>query len=437
MAGGSAQTQPDESSDFSTREDIHGDVAAAVKEGKKSEGSAQRAIKPLSISSTTMVRRSQHLSPFGAHYFVAFVSVVLSIHVLLSPNTCITVEAGTASPHPFTEYQPDNTTAVTLHIHGDEDYSYYVDEDGYTVLRDSDGWLVYADEASPDTVDVADLNDGGLVPSRIRVGYDDGSPRKSGIQRGLMPSDEHLMALQCGGTTDCDEWHYNHYSNGRDQRQYHRKAQFRLSLGPPGSSQQTNIRTSGSFTNLVILLRFAHSKQTKYTLPTRREIDILMNSPTPDARVAPTGSVYSAYREYSYGRANIKSSISPWVRIRRTEQASSDRGDFKKALYQALMLLKRRYRIDARNYDAITVLHSGYAAEHGSTDCHGTKNEDRIWSHSGTLNWLGQSVRYGVSSALWGSCGESISRVGMVAHELGHSIFRYVLLILIRCIVLF
>jgi len=383
-------------------------------------------------------RRSRDFPPIPTH--LVFVSLLLSqplVHVLLCPRP---VQAGTASPHPFTEYQPDNITAITLYIRGDEDFAYYVDEEGYTVVRDPDGWLVYADTGaltSSSNLDV-DLDGtgspdnnyyGGLVPSRIRVGYDSDSPSKSGIQRGLMPSYEHLSALQCGGTTDCDEWHDINYNypidnDTSEQQQYHRQTRFRSSLGPPGSSQQSNIRTVGTFTNLVVLLRFAHSKQTKSALPTRQEIGILMNSQEPDARIAPTGSVYSAYQEYSYGRVNIKSSIAPWVRVRRTERSSSDRSNFKKALYQALSLLKRRNRIDARNYDAVTVLHSGYGAEHGSTDCHGTKSEDRIWAHSGSLNWMGQSIRYGVSSSLWGSCGAEIARVGMIAHELGHSLFR-------------
>lgn len=377
----------------------------------------------------------------------------LSLNVLLCPFL-VPVQGGPACTDcKLLEFQPDNTTSVALYIRGDEDYSYYVDEEGYTVLRDEHGWLVYAG-TSPgedgDTYGTGSSHDYyGLIPSQIRLGHH--SPAKSGIRRGLMPSDEYLDRVLCGGTDDCDEWHYNHqqyrfptsahdepeqpyhydYStddnddNGdisQQQRRRRRRTQFRTSNYI--ESSQTTIRTTGTFSNLVILLRFAHSKQTKFTLPTRQQIATLMNSPAPNADVAPTGSVYSAYREYSYGKVDIKSSITPWIRVRRNERSSSDRGNFKKALYQALTHLKKRNRIDARNYDSVTVLHSGYGAEHGSTDCHGNPSKGRVWAHSGSLNWMGQSIRYGVSSALWGNCGSDIARVGMIAHELGHALFR-------------
>ena len=210
----------------------------------------------------------------------------------------------------------------------------------------------------------------------------------------------------------------------RQRRRRKRTTDYRYVPTQP-SSAAGDFRTTGRFTNLVILLRFAGSKQTKSTLPTRQQIATLMNSPTPDTQFAPTGSVYSAYREYSYGQVEIVSSITPWVRIGRTERASSNRSTFKRALWQALSVLKRRNRIDGRNYDAVTVLHSGYGAEHGGKDClTGAPPEERIWAHSGIVQWNGETIRYGVASALWGSCGQEIARVGMIAHELGHSLFK-------------
>ena len=78
--------------------------------------------------------------------------------------------------------------------------------------------------------------------------------------------------------------------------------------------------------------------------------------------------------------------------------------------------------------DAITIFHSGYGAEFGGSDCHGTPESSRIWSHSWTMYtgaWTSNdgSVRvsnYHINPGLWDVCGHDISRIGVVAHETAH-----------------
>ena len=77
--------------------------------------------------------------------------------------------------------------------------------------------------------------------------------------------------------------------------------------------------------------------------------------------------------------------------------------------------------------DAITFLHSGYAAEAGGADEYGTWKRNRIWSHkSHNLGWssqLGRNVKvnnYFIATSLWGNTGSEIGRIGVIAHELGH-----------------
>jgi len=82
------------------------------------------------------------------------------------------------------------------------------------------------------------------------------------------------------------------------------------------------------------------------------------------------------------------------------------------------------------NLDGLGVLTSGYGAEFAGTDCHGSQNNYRIWSHKGSgLNWSSEERhgndpinvnRYYVSSALRGKCGSDIVRMGVICHELGH-----------------
>lgn len=86
--------------------------------------------------------------------------------------------------------------------------------------------------------------------------------------------------------------------------------------------------------------------------------------------------------------------------------------------------------------DMLTVLHSGYGAEHGATDCKGADYTNRIWTHQwelfGDRNGInigpfvsndGIKVwKYQMAPVLWGRCGSSMAQVGAIAHEIGHSL---------------
>ena len=247
-------------------------------------------------------------------------------------------------------------------MRGDEHHFYYQDADGHAIVRDADGWLVYWNETETQQP-VGILGPQDQVPlkvaqkkqfdhRRIKAGCDD--PANFGIAPGQIPRPKTAAR-------DQDTHKYVGMSKRqRRLRRHRRRRRTRRRLTTDyKTTDEEEVRTTGRFTNLVILLRFAGSEQTKATLPTRQQISTLMNSPTPDANICPTGSVYSAYREYSYGQAEVVSSITPWIRIGRTERASANRSTFRRALWQALTVLHRRHLIDGRNYDAVTILHSG------------------------------------------------------------------------------
>jgi hypothetical protein len=62
---------------------------------------------------------------------------------------------------PYTYTQPDGTTVECL-VTGDEYYHWVHDSDGFVILRDEVGFLVYADKV-----------DGKLVPTPYLVGQSD------------------------------------------------------------------------------------------------------------------------------------------------------------------------------------------------------------------------------------------------------------------------
>ena len=77
------------------------------------------------------------LSCIPARHVLAFAAALLISQPVI---------AGPASPHLLTELQPDNVTTVQLYLRGDEHHFYYQDADGYAIVRDADGWLVYWNE---------------------------------------------------------------------------------------------------------------------------------------------------------------------------------------------------------------------------------------------------------------------------------------------------
>jgi len=322
--------------------------------------------------------------------------VVLSAIFLFSAVCGLSMPA---NPAGFTESQPDGDV-VDLHIHGDEHYNWIADEDGFTVLKDR-GWFVYAERGPK----------GKLVPTGHRVGKI--SPAHLGLTPRALPDqafrrsnliDHPESPLQTGGSASAS-----------------------------GSSAS---QWQGTLNNLVILLRFAdHSSR---SLPTVSDIDILMNEPGGHPTLAPTGSVWDIFQENSYGLLSLESTVYYWVDLPQTEAyyAGGNSGltsTVHGAIRSALDTLDADPNINFSNFDrdndgnidAITFLHSGYAAEWGGTSSDGASYTDRIWSHKWSIgSWYSsEGVRVGnyhISPAIWGTSGNAIGRVGVICHETGH-----------------
>jgi M6 family metalloprotease-like protein len=87
-------------------------------------------------------------------------AVLVGLAALMAAGSAHAVKA---YPFPFTIYQPDGT-AISVRMIGDERIVFYETEDGYTILRQSNGWWHYVHPASNGTV--------ALEASRLRVGID-------------------------------------------------------------------------------------------------------------------------------------------------------------------------------------------------------------------------------------------------------------------------
>ena len=199
--------------------------------------------------------------------------------------------------------------------------------------------------------------------------------------------------------------------------------------------QQEVSLSIGTLKNLVIPIRF--SDHVGRALPSRSDLDILMNNVGPNSSICPTGSVRDVYLQNSFNQLQLESTVLDWVTISSTEaecalnQSGLTTG-FHACLVQALDLAVNAganfgdYDLDDDNIiDGITFFHSSYAAEWGGTDANGVAKEGRIWSHKWGLSvpWSNNGVRvetYHINPALWRTSGSEIGRIGVVAHETGH-----------------
>jgi M6 family metalloprotease-like protein len=298
-------------------------------------------------------------------------------------------------------------------LNGDEFDNFYTDLQGFTCLEDDDGDWVYAIQGPQ----------GKLISTGVKCTSED-TLRPPGLtKKGIRPSAE-ARAADCVGKL-CGDIR----SHGRNDNSFRR-------LG--GTRHRHLTPTTGTVTNLVVLIRFAD--HTGRTLPSQSDIFTLMNSPNCASSLCPTGSVRDVFSANSYDQLDLQSTVAPWVTVSQTEAdyANGYSGLTIKThelIREALALVDPLIDFSVFDndgdlrIDSIVFLHSGYGAEWGGTDAYGHTNVDRMWSHKWAIYTNpGQFVSaegvtvydYSISPAVWGTSGSSIGHIGVIAHELGH-----------------
>ncbi len=326
--------------------------------------------------------------------------------------------ANIASPFPVDVQQPDGTK-VTLYLRGTEQLNWYeyVPEirgihraildtpqglsvgrnPGYTVLKNQNGQYVFAGR---------DAN-GDWASTKSVVGKDQ-PPAET--PRRLLPNSARIKAI----------------------------VQARM---PEMVDAPQKVSPAGDVSNLVILMRFKNHKER--ALPTAKQFEIIFNKVGGDSVLAPTGSVADVYSENSYGKMRLRSTVVGWVDLPKTEQeyAAGNSGlgvNIHEAIIDALKAVVAGSLADFADFDnenggtgdgridAITFVHSGYAAEFGGVDADGTDLKDRIWSHRWSIpDWSGNPAGvnvsdYNINPGLWSTSGKEPGRIGVICHELGH-----------------
>jgi M6 family metalloprotease-like protein len=273
-----------------------------------------------------------------------------------------------AVPWPVEKVQPDGKK-ITVYLRGDEKVHWMESLDGYTLMYDSQKYVVYAEQD----------RQGNLIPSKVKPG----EKLPSNIKKGLRYSPSQVDML----------------------------SQIRK-VTEDGIAQKAFI---GQKKALCVLVGFSNRTFQK-TIP---EFEALMNQVGYSAGGA-KGSVKDFYLENSYGQLELT------VTVVGTYTAPNTT-----AYYATRQREFAQFAIDAANPDVdynefavdgkletFHIIFAGYGDE-------AIDNGQQIWSHKWQLaapvtrDGVRISV-YSCSPELRGGSGSNITYIGVIAHELGH-----------------
>ncbi len=315
-----------------------------------------------------------------------------------------------ANPKPFRERQPTGDLTPLLFLRGNSKFHYMADSNGFTVMQNENKTFVFA------AVDESGVS---LVPTDLVVGAT--NPLEINMVPNALPNST-MQAVMCGRLCELND-------------------------APVTSSMLPDVNVTAIATgrdairkNLVLLVRFADHATRK--LPPVSDFNELFNYDLPGSAIAPSGGVRQYLLLNSYGLLDLHSVIYGWVDLPEAEAYYADGQSglsdaFPRALFHALDAIDEGdfpwSDLDQNGdgiIDSLTLMHSGYAAEWGQTDSNGQPMTNRIWSHHWTLprsrRWKSSSGlqvdKYITCPGLWNMQGADIGHVGVIVHELGHSL---------------
>ena len=239
---------------------------------------------------------------------IATAAAVLAGLALFSP----TVTAMTAYPNLITETQSDGTT-IDIRVQGDEYDNFFTTDDGYTIMKKDDGVYYYAN---------LDSSTGELKPTNKRA---DKKKPPNGIGKKLRPSKAAFDKKCKEKQLICDKSlappNNNNKKNNKDKNKNNKKNPWARRLRGMEEDTDTTDRklttTLGTLPNLVIPIRF--NDHVGRTLPSKSDINILMNNQGPSPGIAPTGSVRDVFVQSSYDQLDMVSTVTDWVTVPGTQ----------------------------------------------------------------------------------------------------------------------
>ena len=318
--------------------------------------------------------------------------------------------AVSADPKPGIFTQPDGST-LTITKKGDEWLKFAVTEDGYTLMFDDKGFLVYAYQ---------DVN-GDMQPSQYVA--------KSIENR----TGEERLFLQ----TITPGLFYS-------KSQMDILSQIREMRTRGGDSPQRAFPTTGARKAICILIGFTDRAFGK----TNADFTNLLNQISPSYTTdGATGSVRSYFQETSYNQLDLTFDVfGPYTAANNMAYygANDANGDDVRPGYLIAEACSLAYNVGGANYDnydndndgyvdGLYVIYAGYGEENSGAPA------NCIWAHAWDLYSAyyygcspvseirlpstGKRIHaYACSSELRGISGTNITRIGVICHEFGHTL---------------
>ena len=276
-----------------------------------------------------------------------------------------------AYPKPITVTQPDGRM-VTVCLRGDERLNWAQTTDGYTLLRNEDGYWTFARQD----------RHGNLVASSLVYDNTSVQARKHGIKPNLKFSKAQMAKAA--------------------------RQKSRNDMMVDGTFPSTGKRKL-----LLLLVNYSDTKPTF----SRQDFYRMMN----EKGYGGIGSFRDYYLEQSYGKLDIDVTVTDWITLPKPKGTYGPDGA-PYMIYDALSLVTDTLNLKDYDNDGDGIL-DGLAVIHQGTGQEASANANDIWSHSAIIygqTFDGVSVRrYTIEPEL---LAKNISTIGVICHEFGHAL---------------
>lgn len=296
-------------------------------------------------------------------------------------------EAVQANPDPV-EYKLPDGNFLTVILKGDEKVRWATTVDGYTILRNKEGFFEYAIQSKEGNLSLS-----GIRASNVEKRSEKENQLLKSVAKGLRYSQTQTQMMK-------SIW---------DIKQ---------------QETQKSFPTTGERKLICILMGFKDLAFTK----TKEDFNALFNQVGYNANGA-TGSVRDYYLENSWGQFDLTVTIAgPYTASNNMAyyggNDSNDNDSNPRELAREAVLLADA-DVDYNDFDndndgrvdGIYIIFAGYGEEAGASN-------DAIWSHAWAFSETYvdgvKASRYSCSPELRGNTGSNLTSIGVICHEFGH-----------------